>query len=350
MMKQQLDIDFDDLAGQQNYGTVADNNALGKTLGGLKLAAGAANAVQEFNIRIWIETWCEVVLQQIVRLIQFYESDPIILGLCGERAGLMEKHGISEITNELIENSVTLRVNIGLGAGDPAQRLQKFQMASQVALPLLQGTKPFQTGEMQLNAEAIMDEVYGAAGYRDGGKRFITKGPPAQNPMAGLEQDKIKSETEKNRAMAKKAILDAFSNAAQVGLQEKDQQLDAVKHLLDTFFRANDAGSAQQGMERKHELDKAGLAGRAAGADGTGNGPAGPAGGAPPDAAGPQGAPASLEAALGIPPGMAPPADGGAPNGGPAPVAAPSPPATGRRQLEFHRGPDGRIAGATIIG
>jgi hypothetical protein len=61
-MKQQLDIEFDDLSGQQNYGTVQDNNALGKTLGGLKLAAGAANAVQEFDIRVWIETWCEPVL------------------------------------------------------------------------------------------------------------------------------------------------------------------------------------------------------------------------------------------------------------------------------------------------
>jgi hypothetical protein len=34
LMSQKLDIEFDDLAGQQNYGTVQDNNALGKTLGG----------------------------------------------------------------------------------------------------------------------------------------------------------------------------------------------------------------------------------------------------------------------------------------------------------------------------
>jgi hypothetical protein len=56
-MTQKLDIEFDDLSGQQNYGTINDNNNLGKTLGGLKLAAGAANAVQEFDIRVWIETW-----------------------------------------------------------------------------------------------------------------------------------------------------------------------------------------------------------------------------------------------------------------------------------------------------
>jgi hypothetical protein len=85
-MKQQLDIDFDDLAGQQNYGTVPTTTTLGKTLGGLKLAAGAANAVQEFDIRVWIETWAERALTQVVKLEQFYESDPIVLGLVGDRA------------------------------------------------------------------------------------------------------------------------------------------------------------------------------------------------------------------------------------------------------------------------
>src|SRR5207244_714547 len=43
-MQRELALEFDDLAGQQNYGSVETNNALGKTLGGLKLAAGAANA------------------------------------------------------------------------------------------------------------------------------------------------------------------------------------------------------------------------------------------------------------------------------------------------------------------
>jgi hypothetical protein len=62
-----------------------------------------------------------------------YESDPIMLGICGDKAKLLQKHGISEISDELLENSVTIRVNVGLGAGDPQQRLAKFQSAVQVA-------------------------------------------------------------------------------------------------------------------------------------------------------------------------------------------------------------------------
>jgi hypothetical protein len=248
-MKQSLDIEFDDIAGQQNYSTVDANNNLSKTLGGLKLAAGAANAVQEFDIRIWIESWCEPTLAQLVRLIQYYESDPIVLGLCGDKAQLLEKHGINQITNELLENEVTLRVNIGLGNGDPSQRLAKFSDATNIALPLLQQTKEFQSGEYSLDIEGVMDEVYGAAGYKDGGKRFIKKGQPSQNPMAQPQMDKLKSETEKNKAAAKALVLNALANAAKVGLGQREledafvnsQFQNSLAHM-DQLGKARDLG------------------------------------------------------------------------------------------------------------
>lgn len=243
MLKQQLDIEFDDLAGQQNYGTVQDNNALGRTLGGLKLAAGAANAVQEFDIRIWIETWVEVVLTQVVRLEQYYESDPIILGLCGDRAKLFEKYGINQISDELLENNVTVRVNIGLGAGDPQQRLAKFQSATAIAVPLLQMSPSFARGEVELDYEAVMNEVFGAAGYRDGGRRFIKEGQPQQpDPMAFVEAEKTKSETEKNKAMAKKAVIDALANAAKIGLGLRELNLAEESASFDRLGRAVDLG------------------------------------------------------------------------------------------------------------
>lgn len=232
-IKQQLDIDFDDLAGQQNYGTVQDNNALGKTLGGLKLAAGAANAVQEFDIAVWVETWAENVLNQIVRLEQYYESDETVLGLCGERAQLMEKHGVNEITDELLENNVTIRVNIGFGSGDPQQRLAKFQSASQVALPMAQLDPRFKSGEFSVDAEEVFQEVFGGAGYRDGGKRFIKKGQPQPNAGADAAADKLKSEAEKNRSQAKKNILDALSNAAKVGIDVQQLELAVAAHKFD---------------------------------------------------------------------------------------------------------------------
>jgi len=198
-MNRDLELEFDDLSGVANAATTANNNALGRTLGGLKLVAGAANAVQEFDIRVWITTWGDPVLSQLVKLEQYYESDPVVLGLCGERAQLFQKYGIDRIDDDLLEQEITIRVSIGLGAGDPQARLAKFQSATQIAAPLLAQSKEFQSGEWQIDPEAVMQEVYGAAGYRDGGMRFIKKGQPQPNPMGDLLQQETQSKIELNK-------------------------------------------------------------------------------------------------------------------------------------------------------
>jgi hypothetical protein len=302
-MTQKIDIEFDDLSGQQNYGTVADNNNLGKTLGGLKLAAGAANAVQEFDIRIWIETWCEPVLTQIVRLEQYYESDPIVLGICGDKAKLLEKHGISEITDRLLENTVNIRVNVGLGAGDPQQRLAKFQSAVQVATPMLQLDPDFKNGKKVIDGEAVMSEVFGAAGYRDGGKRFIKDGPPqAPNALQDAQTAETLASAELKKQQGKKAVLDALSNAAKVGIQLGDLELDKARHLFDLHHDHVDQVGRAQDMGHQHGKDIADRKNAAAGLN-------------------PDGTPL-------VPPGTDPNASGGA-EGGAAPAGNPADPAAG---------------------
>lgn len=221
LMMRDLELEFDDLAGQFNGGTTENNNALSRTLGGLKLVAGAANAVQEFDIRIWIETWAEPTLTQIVRLEQYYEEDQIVLGLCGQRAELFDKFGVSQINDDLLEQDVTVRVSVGLGAGDPQQRLQKFSAAVSIALPLLQQSREFVQGEKEMNWETVMEEIFGAAGYRDGGKRFIKDGQPQQDQNADLMAKKIMSEIAKNEATGKSSMLQALAAIAKVALGDK---------------------------------------------------------------------------------------------------------------------------------
>lgn len=329
-MKQALDIEFDDLSGQQNYGTVEQNNALGKTLGGLKLAAGAANAVQEYDIRVWIETWCEPVLNQLSRLIQFYESDEIVLGIAGDRAKLMQKFGINEISDELLENNVTVRVNVGLGAGDPQQRLAKFASAMSVAGPLLQQSPAFQSGEKQVDDEAVMEEVFGAAGYRDGGKRFVKQGPgPKPNPTMEPQIEKLKSEAAKNYAMAKKAILDALSNAAEIGIKISEEERQKAIDLFDLHYRhAEQIGKAQDmGHQHGMALHERQMAARGLSPDGTPLlPPASPVAGG-----GEGGAPATAGFAAG---GSSAPPD----------QSEPAPKPKKRKVAITKRGPDGRAA------
>lgn len=352
MMKQYLDVDFDDLAGQANYGTVQNNNALGKTLGGLQLAAGAANAVQEFDIRIWIETWCEPVLAQIVRLEQFYESDPTVLALCGEKAKLMQKYGISEISNELLENEVTLRVNIGLGAGDPQQRLGKFNSAVQVLEPLCQSSPDFQNGKYRINVQAAFEEVFGAAGYRDGGKRFLIEGQPNQNPMQAPELDAIKARTEKDRAMAKKAAIDAMTNAARVGLDIKALELEYIGEQFDQHHRHVDQVGQAADMGHRHGMAAADkrLAAAGLGPDGQPIQPPGAEQGAPEGGSGSP--PVSPQDVTGGPPqdpDVAAAQSQGASFGSTEAPSTAQPPAPRGRRLVHHRGPDGRISHTDVF-
>jgi hypothetical protein len=233
MMSQELGLELDDLSGQQNFGSVQDNNALGKTLGGLKLASGAANAVQEFDIRVWIETWATPALAQIVRLEQYYESDPKVLGLCGQRAQLFEKYGVNKIDDELLEQEITIRVSVGLGAGDPQQRLAKFQSAITIVEPLLVGSPKFQSGQMEINDEAIIEEVFGAAGYKDGGSRFFTVNPgPRPNPMGDLQTQKLQSEITKNAQTGKGALLTGIANVGKVAIGKRELESNLVDMLL----------------------------------------------------------------------------------------------------------------------
>jgi hypothetical protein len=220
---EKLDVDMDDLAGQFNAGSVQTNRTLNDTVGGLKLIAGASNAVQEFDIRLWIETWAEPALAQVVRLEQYYESDEIILGLCGQRAQLWQKHGVSRITDDLMDRQVTIRINAGLGVGDPQQRLAKFRDATAVAAPLLAQSPDFQSGKIKLNTAEIMNECFGAVGYRDGGKRFISESPPdpaqaqQQQMQQGLALQNMLAEIALKRARAQHAQGQA-ANAQALGM------------------------------------------------------------------------------------------------------------------------------------
>lgn len=220
---ERLNVDFDDLAGQFNSGSVQTNRSLNETVGGLNLIQGAANTVQEFDLRTWVETWVEPTIGQLVKLIQFYESDETILGLCGDRAQLMQKFGLNRITDDLLQQQITVRVDVGLGAANPERRLQKLAGAIQILTPLWQASPQVQSGEVMLNIEEMSNEVFGQAGYRDGGKRFIIKGKPrGPNPQQQGMLEKLMSEVEKNRSTAKLNNAKAGETTARVQLDMAD--------------------------------------------------------------------------------------------------------------------------------
>jgi hypothetical protein len=267
---EKLDVDMDDLAGQFNAGSVQTNRTLNDTVGGLKLIAGASNAVQEFDIRLWIETWAEPALAQVVRLEQYYESDAIILGIAGSRAQLWQKHGVNRITDDLMDHQVTIRINAGLGVGDPQQRLAKFRDATAVFAPLAAQTKEFQTGQVSMNIEEVANEVFGAVGYRDGGKRFLTIQPPnpqllqQQQQQQGLMLQNMLAEIAKKRAQAQHAQAQAghaqmlgTAAIAKVGLEQRRQASDERNADIDHHHQLHDRMLAAHDQGHRHAMQVA---------------------------------------------------------------------------------------------
>lgn len=212
-----LNNDFDELAGVFSQGSVATNRSLNETVGGMKMLTGAANSVTEFDLRVWVETWVEPVLWQLVKLEEWYESDQKILSMAGSKAELIEKYGISEITDQLLMQDCTLRVSAGIGAADPMQGLEKFGAATRLAGELLM---PFiQQGVVNVKpkADEVINEVYGKAGYKGAFERFFEAFEPPQNQ--GPPPDPVK--------MAELELKKQLGMAAQA-LKEKEFQLKAA--------------------------------------------------------------------------------------------------------------------------
>jgi hypothetical protein len=81
-----LNLDFDDVVGTFSQSSVQSNRNLNETVGGMNLISAGANKTENYQLRTWIETWVEPVLNQVVLLEQEYETDQVILALAGRKA------------------------------------------------------------------------------------------------------------------------------------------------------------------------------------------------------------------------------------------------------------------------
>jgi hypothetical protein len=193
-----LSIELDELVGSFSQTSVQSNKNLNETVGGMEAMQSGAGAVRDYGLRVFFETWVEPTLRQMVRLEQFFETDATILGLAGKKAGLYQKFGIDEITDDLLMQEMTVRVNVGMGNTDPQRRVEKLMYATKNAAQL-PGMAP------RMKSEDVAHEIYGALGYKDATrffrteaeqKQFIEENPPKEDPEIALK----KAELEKGKA------------------------------------------------------------------------------------------------------------------------------------------------------
>lgn len=229
---------FDELAGVFSTSSVQSNRQLNETVGGMRMMSGAANAVSEFDLRMWIETWVEPVMRHLTHLVRFYETDERILAIAGQNARAWTRFEYMPSIDDFDQTEVTLRVNAGIGALDPMQKLSKLKAAMDMLGPLMGGAA---ASGIQVDLEAIIEEVMGAAGFRDG-RRFFKFGeppPPEQDPKMQQSIEELKLEREKLQQQLQQVMLELQSaekrnhedNMTAIQIAEMRGKHDVIKQL-----------------------------------------------------------------------------------------------------------------------
>jgi len=189
-----VNMDYDELAGSFSSSSVGSNRQLNETVGGMELLSGDANSVTEYQLRIFVETWVEPVLKQLVQLEQRHETDEALLKLMGDKVQMWQRHGVDRITDEMLQGNMTVKVNVGFGSTDPQKRINKLALGMNTVLQFVP-----QMGQ-RLDAEELSNEVFGALGYKNA-ERFFPKEPnpdapvmePAPDPRMAVEQFKAQA-------------------------------------------------------------------------------------------------------------------------------------------------------------
>lgn len=183
-----VNADFDDLGGIFGVGTVQTDRSLNETVGGMKMIGADANAVQEYELKIFAVTYVARVLRQLVKLEQAYETDQTLISLAGKMAQAISKFGVDPEYDDLMDEQLLVRVDVGVGATSPDKRIEKLTNAIdtfwKMVAPLMDKFGPQVLDSP--GVKAIAQEIFGAAGYKDP-ERFLKFGPP-QPPQGQGQQ------------------------------------------------------------------------------------------------------------------------------------------------------------------
>jgi hypothetical protein len=237
MEQQGLDMSMDELLGNFNPAALMTQGAGSAPARNMAMLSQSNGTLVEYMIRTYVETFVQPVLRHLILLEQAYETDRVILGLAAKSSKEFQQFGIDEVTDELLSQEITLTVNVGMGATDPSQKLQKFLAAMSTYSGMLKNPTP------GVNMVEVGKEIFGTLGYGDGTRFFTTDNPQVvalqqqlQQTMQLVEQlqTKLKEKmTGHQVGLVKTQISNATKEKVAV-LQEEN----ANKRALATHFMA----------------------------------------------------------------------------------------------------------------
>lgn len=273
--KNRNDADFDQLGGNFNPMTLGQTRSPRESFRTVNAVQSPAMMMTEYTLMTLVQTFLVPMLRQLVLLEQYYETDQVMLAVAGEKAQVMKRFGVDEITDSILEKKMAVNVNLGMGATDPSTKQQRLHGALGVCSQLAAKPVP------GLDLKEVFKEVFALAGYRDS-VRFLQDGQdPEKIRMQQMIQQLMKKlqvqeieKRNKHESNVVKLTTSRESNVVKLALAAKEDDHQSrhllIGHLLqqegidkqaEVASRAQAEGSAQsQALQSQGATQKQALA------------------------------------------------------------------------------------------
>lgn len=169
--KARVDADFDNLGGNFNPMTLAQSRTPRESFRTVNAVQSPAMMMTEYTLMTLVQTFLLPCLRQLVLLEQFYETDQTLLKIAGEKAKVLQKFGVNEVTDAILEKRMSVNVNLGMGATDPTTKQQRFSGALTTYAGVCKAPPP------GLDLKEVGKELFALAGYRDAMRFFQDQDP-----------------------------------------------------------------------------------------------------------------------------------------------------------------------------
>ncbi|MDH3981291.1 MAG: hypothetical protein OES84_00145 [Kiritimatiellaceae bacterium] len=218
-----LNLDYDELLGNFSNSSVQSNRKLNETVGGMSMLRQGANAMTQYLVSIFAETWVEKVLRQLDALEQAYETDTDLLAMIADERDIQNKYGITAITPGLLQAKCKVVVNMTNSATDPMIRLEQFLVAMQKYMEMVAIAPP------DMDMSEVRKEIFGRLGYKDGSRFFVNQDSDLPQVIQQM-QGAIQQLTQQIEDQTAKAQAEQQGKLAIAQMQEQNKErLERIK-------------------------------------------------------------------------------------------------------------------------
>jgi len=230
-----INQDMDDLLGNFSAQNIPSRKGA-ETAKGMMLLEKPSSMLTEYGLRTFVETFVEPVLYLLMELERYYETDQTLLAIAGDRAQVFQKYGIEQVTDEMLDHDLTVKVNVGMGATDPVNRLNRFTMGVMAGANIQKMQIP------GLGMDEVWKEIFGHLGYQDGRRFFSTEDPEKMKlreqvmnmtKMLQMASQKLKEKQSTNVVKLETAKIGARTKILTQSMKEKHE---AKMKLADAFI------------------------------------------------------------------------------------------------------------------